>query len=101
MKKTDKKPTFIVNMVDVKNEADVIARVAYAKVKAGCPITEEEFHAVIDVACDDYIDELFGIFNCLVKTTDGIVERLTATKVENKPKIGYWKNLWNAIRGKR
>ena len=101
MKKTEKKPTLIVNMVDVNNEADVIARVTYAKVKAGYPITEEEFANAIDVACDDYIEELFGIFNCLVKTADGVVERLTATKVEDKPKIGYWKNLWNAIRGKR
>lgn len=101
MKKTEKKPTFIVNMIDVNSPSDVVSRIAYAKVRAGLPITEEEFYTTIDTACDDYVDDLFGIFNCLVKTTDGIVERLTATKVEDKPKIGYWKNLWNAIRGKR
>lgn len=97
--KTTSKP-IVVNLVNVENPTDAVSRIACAKVYAGHPITGEELSAIIDNEYDHFIDDLFGVYNALVRTQEGFIEKLTATKVEEK-KVGYWKNLWNAIRGKR
>lgn len=99
-KKAEKEPALIVNLVDVTDPADAVSRVAYAKVSVGKAINEDELNAIVQTEYSHFIDELFGVYNALVRTSDGLIEQLTATKVPSK-KVGYWKNLWNAIRGKR
>jgi hypothetical protein len=108
MKKTATKTTktvetvkpLVVSLVGVETPNDVISRVACAKVSAGRAITMDELATIIDNEYAHFIDNLFGVYNALVRTSEGFIEKLTAERVEHK-KIGYWKNLWNAIRGKR
>ena len=106
MKKSTKKiqPEFIVNLTDIKNESEVLPRYAEAKVKAGKPITQEEFDSVKDKVMNDTVEGLTALVSMLPHkeyvVENGaklILDEFGNAKIK-KPNI--FKRFWRWIRRK-
>lgn len=97
-KKTEYVPAYTVDLTEVETLMDVMLAFVDAKIKAKVPVTYNDVDTIIESTIANHKSFLFDGNNCVVLHTDGSIERLTAEPVKERP--GYFKRVWNAIRGK-
>lgn len=83
--KKNKKYSYIVDLIDVDTPADLMARFADAKQRAGLPIRDDEFNGLIMRIMEISSPKIYvcGCMTCECK------------------KLPWYKRLWNKLRGKK
>lgn len=90
-----KEPAFIVDLTSAETPAEVFAQFGFAKQKAGLPMSDTEFNAIIEIAClttcRDVTNSILGNIKIPVY--------VQPIKPEKKPNI--FRRFWNWLTGRK